>query len=87
LSVYVTDTHPLLWFVGGRQRRLSLAARRAFERADAGRALIYVPLAVLWEILLLSRGGRIALHHPFDFWVAALLRKPGFATWRHWIWL
>ena|SRR5438552_2248465 len=54
---YVTDTHPLIWFLEAGPR-LSQVARDAFERADAQ---IVIPAMVLAEIKFLSARGRISI--------------------------
>ena len=77
MSVYVTDTHPLVWYATGRHRQLSPKALRAFHAASGAEALIYVP--VLWEIAMLLKVGRIALQEPYGDWAENLLAQPGFA--------
>jgi PIN domain nuclease of toxin-antitoxin system len=78
VAVYVTDTHPLVWYATGHHRRLSTKALRAFKAAESGRGQILVPAVVLWEISILVRIGRIRLVEPFTAWAAMLLAKPGF---------
>ena len=41
--------------------------------------MIYVPVFVLWEIAMLLKVGRIALHEPYGDWAEHLLAQPGFA--------
>jgi PIN domain nuclease of toxin-antitoxin system len=79
VSVYVTDTHPLIWYATATHRQLSRQVLRAFHAATDGEGLIYVPAFVLWEIAMLLKVGRIALHEPYGVWVARLLAQPGFA--------
>jgi PIN domain nuclease of toxin-antitoxin system len=63
----VTDTHPLLFHAAG-SRRLGRRAAAMFEAAERRSALIYVPVAVMWESALLSWVGRIDLQRsPADF--------------------
>ena len=78
MAVYVTDTHPLLWYASGHHAKLSKKALRIFNEAVRDRALIYVPAVVLWEIALLNKSRRIQLREPFDQWAAALLARRGF---------
>lgn len=73
----VTDTHPLVWWAGPRQK-LSTRARRAFEACTEGRGLIYVPAAVLLEMALLEEAGKIRLKISFPAWVDDLFTSPGF---------
>jgi PIN domain nuclease of toxin-antitoxin system len=78
LAVYVTDTHPLIWYASGRHGELSKKALRAYRAADSGRSQILVPAVVLWETALLERIGRVRLANRFAEWVDALLAQPGF---------
>jgi PIN domain nuclease of toxin-antitoxin system len=79
MAVYVTDTHPLIWYATGKHKKLSKRVLRAFDRAWNDQALIYVPAVVLWEISLLLKAGVIKLADPFDRWAAALTSRRGFA--------
>jgi PIN domain nuclease of toxin-antitoxin system len=79
VPVYVTDTHPLVWYATGKHRPLSPKVRRAFHAAIGAEALIYVPAFVLWEIAMLLKAGRIALHEPYGAWAEHLLAQPEFA--------
>lgn len=78
MSVYVTDSHPLVWYAAGHHTKLSKKALRVFNAASRHQALIYVPAVVFWEIALLSKLGRIILREPFSQWAALLLAKGGF---------
>lgn len=51
--VYVTDTHPFLWFLAD-DRRLGKRARKVFEEAETGEAVIIVPTIVLAESSYIS---------------------------------
>ena len=79
MSVYVTDTHPLIWYASGTHRQLSRNVRRIFQSASNDEALIYVPAFVLWELAMLLKSGRIALNEPYGDWVMHLLAQPGYA--------
>lgn len=78
VEIAVTDTHSLLWYATGLVRRLGREARRIFERADAGRAAIYVPTFCLVEIAENARLGRIALEGGFVAWEDALFSSRRF---------
>ena len=69
MSIYVTDTHPLVWYASGQRRKLSKRVIRIFEDADRNTVLVYVPVMVLWEVSMLIRGRRLELRQPFDHWV------------------
>ena len=75
MRVYVTDTHPLIWYSGihHKGRRLSPRARAIFRRAEAGLDTLIIPAVVLWEISLLHNADAVRLPEPFDAWVRARL--------------
>jgi PIN domain nuclease of toxin-antitoxin system len=78
VPVYVTDTHPLIWYATGKEGKLSAKALRAFKAATREEALIYVPPFVLWEIAVLLKIGRIALNEDFGDWAEHLIAQAGF---------
>jgi PIN domain nuclease of toxin-antitoxin system len=68
--LYVTDTHPLVYFSTGKIRKLGKDARRAFQEAEQGRSRIVIPVTVLEEILRLNEDGRIRLSLSFPELIA-----------------
>ena len=52
MSLYVTDTHALVWYLGG-STQLGVTARSAFDEAVAGASAVYVPAIVLAELVML----------------------------------
>ena len=42
VAIYVTDTHPLIWYSSGAYRKLSPKARRLFDRASHLEVLIWI---------------------------------------------
>ena len=78
MSVYATDTHPLIWFTLNKRQNLSDKVRAAFESAEAGQSFIYIPAIVLWETALLERAGKIKLNGGFSRWAAAISGNSGF---------
>lgn len=70
----VTDTHPLIWFVGNQRGKLGPKALEVFEGAEQqdGSALIYVPTIVLVECLGLFESERVRTELRFDEWVEQL---------------
>lgn len=78
MSVYVTDTHALLWYFTSQHRMLSKRAVEVFEQAERYEAFIYIPIVSLWEVSRLDHVGAIALHEPFEDWVDALSVQPCF---------
>ncbi len=77
MAVYVTDTHPLIWYTAGKHANLSPRVVKIFGAAFANRALIVIPSPVLWEISILIEHGRIRLREPFHHWAAALIALRG----------
>jgi len=73
----VTDTHPLL-FHAGRSRRLGRRAAAVFADAERRAAMIYVPVAVIWECGLLSWAGRVDLRRPLAEFFADLFSNPAY---------
>ena len=62
--MYVTDTHPLIWYLLEDYRRLSPAVKNIFDEAVIDRrTAIIVPVAVLWELSLniKTKPGKIRL--------------------------
>jgi PIN domain nuclease of toxin-antitoxin system len=74
--LYVTDTHPLVYFSTGNTQKLGKNARRAFRDAEQGRARIVIPITVLEEILRLVEDKRIAITQPFPDLVASYQQEP-----------
>jgi PIN domain nuclease of toxin-antitoxin system len=64
----VSDTQALLHHAAG--RGLGSKAAAVFAAAEDRRAVIYVPAAVIWEVTLLARAGKINLRRtPRIFFV------------------
>ena len=78
MSVYVTDTHPLVWFTLNEQRKLSKPALHVFENALSGNAYIHVPAMVLYEIAILEKQRKVVLDNGFWRWTENLLSETGF---------
>src|ERR1700746_1959870 len=79
MAVYVTDTHPLLWYSTETYRKLSPRALKVFQRASRGEVLIWIPAMAVWEAGLLEKIGRIQFRPSFADWIDALAAQPGFA--------
>ena len=78
MPLYVTDTHPLIWYSTKVHRKLSRTALQIFNKASRTEVLIYVPAMALWEAGLLGKIGRIRFIPSFPAWVDTLLAQPGF---------
>lgn len=77
LSALVTDTHPLIFHAAG-GKRLGRSASRAFRAAEQGKALIYVPMVVLWELGLLAKRGRVRLGRSLGAFTEDLFSNPSY---------
>src|SRR5688500_13778777 len=62
MNGYVTDTHSLFWYLTN-SSMLGQNASKAFDEADNGAALVYIPAIVLAELYYINeKFGR-----PMDF--------------------
>lgn len=77
LNAAVTDTHALLYHAAG-SARLGKRAGTHFESVERRQAILYVPAAVIWEVALLARGGRISLRRSVPEFFGDLFSNPGY---------
>ncbi len=77
LHAVVTDTHPLLFHAAGKGV-LGPKARAQFAGAEAGKTLVYVPAAVIWEVALLARAVRLNLRRPVRAFFDDLFSNPAY---------
>jgi len=77
LPAAVTDTHPLILHAAG-SGALGRRAGRLFDAAERQQALVYVPAAVVWEVSLLARAGRVALRRSVRAFFADLFSNPAY---------
>jgi PIN domain nuclease of toxin-antitoxin system len=75
MTAYITDTHSLLWYLGG-SPLLGANARSAFDEAAAGSGQVSVPAIVLAELIMLVEKRRRAVDAASIF--AAVQAAPGF---------
>jgi PIN domain nuclease of toxin-antitoxin system len=73
----VVDTHALIFHAAG-GGRLGPKAQAQFAAAEAGRSLMYVPAAVIWEVSLLARAVRINLRRPVRVFFDDLFSNPAY---------
>jgi PIN domain nuclease of toxin-antitoxin system len=76
-SAAVADTHALVFHAAG-SGVLGPKAKTAFAGAERGEMLIYVPMAVIWEVSLLARAVRINLRRPVRTFFADLFSNPAY---------
>jgi PIN domain nuclease of toxin-antitoxin system len=76
--IYVTDTHPLVFWSSNRKRRLGRRARRILQETEQGKHSIIVPIVVLEEINRLLERKLMSLEVPFRRWAEELERSSNF---------
>jgi PIN domain nuclease of toxin-antitoxin system len=76
--IYVTDTHPLVFWSSDRKQRLGKRARRIFQEAEQGKHSIIVPVVVLEETARLVEKKVVRLVVPFRRWAEELDRSANF---------
>ena len=76
--IYVTDTHPLVFWASDRKERLGRRARRILQEAEQGKHSIIVPIVVLEESARLVEKKTIQLAVPFRRWAEELERSANF---------
>lgn len=77
VAAAVTDTHPLI-FHAAASGRLGAKAAAHFRACEARQALIYVPAAVVWEVALLTRAGRVNLRRSVRAFFTDLFSNPAY---------
>lgn len=76
--IYVTDTHPLIFWSSNRKNRLGNRARRILQETEQGKHSIVVPIIVLEEINRLAERKIVRLNVPFRRWTEELERSENF---------
>lgn len=66
--IYVTDTHPFVFYAIGETKKLGRKALRAFTQAERRQATVYIPTACFFELALLLEGGKVRSAIPFPEW-------------------
>ena len=78
--IYVTDTHPLVFWASDRKQRLGKRAQRIFQEAERGKHSVIVPVVALEETARLIERKVIRLAVPFRRWAEELDRSANFAV-------
>jgi PIN domain nuclease of toxin-antitoxin system len=73
----VADTHALVLHAGG-SKALGRRAAAHFAACERQQALVYVPMAVIWEMSLLARASRINLRRPVQAFFEDLFSNPAY---------
>lgn len=66
--IYVTDTHPFVFYALGITRKLGKAALKAFIRAEKRQDTILIPSICFFELALLLESGKIRSSRPLTEW-------------------
>ena len=77
LPAAVADTHALL-FHASASRAVGRRAAAHFEACEHQQALVYVPMAVMWEVSLLARASRINLRRSIQDFFGDLFSNPAY---------
>jgi PIN domain nuclease of toxin-antitoxin system len=77
LPAAVTDTHALIFHAAG-GGRLGTRARAFYDQCERQEAILYVPMAVVWECSLLARVSRINLRRTVREFFADLFSNPAY---------
>ncbi len=84
--IYVTDTHPLVFYGIGQTRKLGRKALRAFTLAERGRATIHIPTVCFFELALLLESGKVRSTLSLAQWKAQVEEAGSFIleplTWK-----
>lgn len=76
--LYLADTHAFVWALTNQRRRLGKAARRAFERAEAGQTVVQLSVISLLELSWLEESGKLHLKEPLEDLARDLSTLPGY---------
>jgi PIN domain nuclease of toxin-antitoxin system len=75
--IYVSDTHPLIFYLTGQNKRLGRAAARIFRRLERGLDEVRLSSASLFEISILMERGRLKAPLGWDAWLTVVRTTPG----------
>ncbi len=76
-NALVSDTHAILYHAAG-GRKLGRAAAADVEASEEQEAILYIPAAVIWEITLLTRAGKIDLGRSPQQFFDDLFSNPAY---------
>jgi len=76
--IYVTDTHPFVFYAIGQVKKLGRKALRAFTQAERRRATIYIPTVCFFELALLLESGKVRSNLSFPEWKARVEESGSF---------
>lgn len=68
-SLFVTDTHPFIWYITNQIHKLPKKVSKAIDDAAEGRVAIFIPQVVLWEFSMVVKSGKSRLNRTLDVYV------------------
>ena len=74
---YVADTHVVLWWLAGEEKKLGKPAKRVLSGVTIGASGLLLSIVSLWEIAMLNDDGKIVLPAGFGAWCDALESLSG----------
>ncbi|MBI4518577.1 MAG: type II toxin-antitoxin system VapC family toxin [Deltaproteobacteria bacterium] len=77
LKAAVADTHALIFHASG-SRHLGRRAAAVFAAAEQRAAVVYIPVAVMWECALLARVGRVDFQRSVRTFFDDLFSNPAY---------
>jgi PIN domain nuclease of toxin-antitoxin system len=75
--IYVTDTHPLVFFASGNAARMSRKCAQIFHRAEQQRDRVHIPIVCFFELAILLERRRVKSSLSFDDWHDQVAQFPG----------
>ena len=76
--IYVTDTHPFVFYAIGQAKKLGRKALRVFTQAERSQATIYIPTVCFFELALLLESGKVRSNQSFAEWKARVEESGSF---------
>jgi PIN domain nuclease of toxin-antitoxin system len=76
--LYVADTHALVWVLADQKHRLGGRARKVFEAADRGQAVVRFSAITLMELDWLEAAGRLKFKESLEDLVRRLSVVAGY---------
>lgn len=76
--MFVTDTHPLVWYATNKVSNLLERTLAIFEAANKSENVVHIPAAALLECAMLEKRGEVQFKDGFERWANNLLKKSGF---------
>lgn len=77
VNAAVVDTHALVMHLASRPA-IGAKAAAHLRAAEEGEALVYVPMAVVWELTLLARAGGVNLRRSPSVFFDELFLNPSY---------